>query len=165
MITLTIPPDGTQIIMGSTFGNVYFVSYPELNLVQKFQISKEPIKHLSHDTTGNIILCTNKVDEIFIINRNAPESYSSLTFIAHQSEMLKALFLYQDEQIVSVDKDRKMHFWDLPTETELFHIQLPVPSMSDAVTDFDCYCESYNNCIFAVGLRNNKVAVHQFSVE
>ena len=165
MIEMTIPPEGSQIIIGSSIGKVYFVSYPELNLINILQVSREPIKDLSYNTSGKTILCTNQDDELFVINLSKPEFFSSLTFIEHQSEIFKAKFLYKSEQIVSVNKDRKMHFWDIPTETELFHIQLPVPSMSDAVTDFDCYCKSYKNCIFAVGLRNNKVAVHQFSVE
>jgi len=161
MTTFDIHPDGTQFTMASSIGYVYLISYPERVVLHAIQVSSKAIKKVTYGKSGQDILCINEDDDIIMINLSSPENFSSLTFIDHQAKVLSAGFLHDSQHIVSVDQNRKIHFWDLKTRSELFHIDLPVEPSSgdDSVIDFAYHCKDYHHCIFTVALRN-KTIVH-----
>lgn len=167
MIALDIHPDGTQLILGSSSGYLYIVSYPELNVIQSIQMTTDALKHVAFDKTGKRILVINNKDEIATINQKALQKIVRHKFIDHQDKMLTAGLLHGNKHIVSVDQGRKVHFWDLSTKSELFHIDLPVEPVRDRdpVVDFVYHCDNYQRCIFTVALINNTVVQYVYRVD
>jgi len=167
MIAWDIHPDGTQLIVGSSSGYLYIVSYPELNVIQSTQMTTDSLKHVAYDKTGKRILVINNKDEIALINQKALKRIVRLKFIDHQDKMLTAGLIHGNKHIVSVDQGRKIHFWDLSSKSELFHINLPVEPVRDRdpVVDFVYHCDSYQHCIFTVALINNTLVQYLYNAD
>lgn len=147
-------------------GTVRIWSYSDSGPLQAkilFESSKS-ISWASFSPDTKRVACTGRDKKIHLLRlKDGAEAFS---LSAHTSEIVRAEFGMQGNQLVTLGQDATIRFWDLRKHKELFALELPVPKdelEEHAFWDF-CMCSlpkhKSGDCWISVPLPSRKVALY-----
>ncbi|EIJ41111.1 WD40 repeat-containing protein [Beggiatoa alba B18LD] len=160
--SLMFHPNGQQLLTTGKEGNIRLWTLLEDKPVLRTELPSEQqttVYNAIFDPMGQSIVSVGDSASVYLYETTNQQLVQRL--IGHENSILKALYLPDPQQLITLSSDASIRFWDISENNELFSLRLPSHSgypipMWDM--DFQCMAQT---CWLAVPLTRGELLLYK----
>ncbi|MBX2825748.1 MAG: protein kinase [Gammaproteobacteria bacterium] len=114
---MTLSPDGKQLALSTTTGNVLLLDATTLERQHTFEVDNDTIWSVAYSHDGQLLAAASGGESVELYSLDSNKRIARLT--GHSGGATNVGFLQDGSTLIASDRDGYIHWWDLGTERRL----------------------------------------------